>query len=184
MTVALLASVAGVAGCGGKTDLRYRPGAAAAPLAGGAAPSIAIGRVSPGAGIVLAAENRPKLKLSRPVEDSIKDALGGELRRLGFGSGVPDAVLNASLSRGEVSNREETFKDLHGTVSLTLSLSLEDRRGMLLWTGELAGVGDIKAAGSTAGAVNAALADAMKKIWPSFEAEDVLERIRAAGAVK
>jgi hypothetical protein len=173
------------AGCGGKpVSVRYRPGASAPPLAGGRAPSIALGKVSPGAGIVLAAENRPKLKLARPIEDSIKDALAAELRRLGFGTGASDAVLNASLSRGEVSRRENLFQDLSGTVSLTIGLSIEDRRGRLLWNGEVGGVGDIKAAGSTADAVNAALSDAMKKLWPAFEAEGVVERIRATEGAK
>lgn len=182
------AALLGTTGClgGGPVDLRYRPSRPARPLEAEGKLAIRIDRVEDQAGgIVLAEGERPRLLLRRPVQDSIREALTEEFRRLGLriagASAAADVLLNAALTHGEISSRESRFRSQTGIVRLTIALSIEDPNGRPLWQGELKGVGDMATSGDTSGAVNAALADAMEKIGPMLAEDGIVARIISAG---
>ncbi len=182
------AALLGTAGCfgGGAVDLRYRPSGTAVSLSHEGTPAFYIVRVDERAGgIVLAAGERPKLLLKRPVQESLREALTVELGRLGLPAAKEldkaDARLSAAIG-GEITDQSRSYSAAVGLVRLTISLSIEDRRGAPLWEGELKGVGDIAKTGSVAAAANAALADAMAGLGPLLTQDRVVARIFSARA--
>jgi len=186
----LPAALLGTAGClgGGPVDLRYQPGAAVRPLEGEHKPAIYVGRFVDAGGITLASGDHARLLLKRPVQDSIKEALTEELRRLGFPIagrvGIADALLSGGLAKGEITGQERSSREAFGLVRLTIDLVVENRDGQSIWEGELNGVGDISVAGSVGGAANSALADAMAGLGPLLTQDRVVARIAFAGAKK
>jgi hypothetical protein len=129
-------------------------------------------------------------RFTTPFGPFLRETLSQELARMGLRAAPSradaDGVLRAAASKLSVVYKTFRFNHLGFVADVTLSLTLSDRAGTPLWSGDFVGAG--KSESTTPGlpgdapedAFREALGEALDKVRPSLEVAQVFARLGGA----
>lgn len=176
------------AGCGAPIVLKYEP-STKAQIEGAASLRLLITRPENAYGSVVVQGPGYKPGVGAPLEDGLRQALAAELGKAGFqivdDREIADAIVSSSIEEARAVWPGQAHPPVDGMLRIVLTL--KDRTGRGLWEGELRGSGRgvggfAFISGGVKDALNAALANAMRKIVPLFVDNGVVARIRGERA--
>lgn len=182
----LVAVCLALAGClNSPVTLRYEPDAPARPLALDRKLRIFLAPVTDLAGGLQSSVIR--VPLTRPLAESVDEALRLELGRLGLPpageASRADAVLNAAVAAAAL-GFDVNHLTMAGSGSIKILLSLSRPGGQTFWEGELLGEARSKprlTQPNNNTIMSNALAAAMGRLGPLLESEGVIERLTSPG---
>ena len=188
----VLASAALMSACAtASIDLAYKPIDAPQRLSGARLPRLFLAEVddrTPGGLVYGGMGLTTKGALTRPIVDTVRDALRTELGRLGVPLATTrseaDAVFKAAVTALSVVTREGANVPMN--AALSVAFQLRGLTGDLIWSNEITGQGskNVLAPGIPGSvpsqAMNLALASVMSKMSRTFDEEGTLERVFAA----
>ncbi|OGS40715.1 MAG: hypothetical protein A2506_02475 [Elusimicrobia bacterium RIFOXYD12_FULL_66_9] len=190
----VLAAAAFLSACAtARIDVAYKPTRAPQKLVVARMPRILLAEVedrAPAGLVYSGAGLTTNGRLTRPMVDTVRDALRIELGRLGVPLAVnrseADAVLKAAVTALSCVIREGANVPMNASLSVALQLRALD--GAMLWSNEVTGQGSkiVLAPGFPGSApsesMNAALAAVMSKMSQTFDEEGTLARVFRAPA--
>ncbi|MBI4060837.1 MAG: caspase family protein [Elusimicrobia bacterium] len=190
--IRVLAAAALLSACAtARIDVAYKPTDAPQRLSISRMPRLLLAEVddrTPGGLVYTGMGLTTKGQLTRPIVDTVRDALRTELGRLGVPLAATrseaDAVLKAAVTALSVVTREGANVPMN--AALSVAFQLRSLGGDLIWSNEITGQGskNVLAPGIPGTvpsvAMNLALASVMAKMSRVFDEEGTLERVFAA----
>lgn len=175
------------AGCVSSVSMRYEPTTPARPLSLARKPRIHLSKVDDKT-LGIQTQGALPVGLSRPADMSVAEALTKEFERIGLPLAASekeaDASLIATIENIGVSWGGGLVVPYRGLIRLGLSFREKTSR-RVIWEGELNGTGELHGAGGgyagskPARAISMALNNAMAKLGPLFEAEQLADLLFA-----
>ena len=194
--VLVLAAAAVMSACvSARVDVAYKPTEPPQRLVVPRMPRLLLADVddrAPGGLVYSGAGLTTSARLTRPMTETVRDALRTELGRLGVplaaSRSEADAVLKAAVTALSLVIREGANVPMN--ASLSVALQLRGLDGAMLWSNEITGQGSkiVLAPGfpgsAPTDAMNAALAAVMRKMSQTFDEENTLARVFSAPGVR
>ncbi|MCR4296307.1 MAG: caspase family protein [Elusimicrobia bacterium] len=195
-TIGLIAACLSISACAtARVDVAYKPTHSPQRLVVPRMPRLLLAEVedrAPGGLVYSGAGLTTSARLTRPIAETVRDALRMELGRLGVplvaSRAEADVVFKAAVTALSLVIREGANVPMN--ASLSIALQLRGLDGAMIWSNEITGQGSkiVLAPGFPGSAptesMNAALAAVMRKMSQTFDEEGTMARVFAAPGVR